>query len=616
MQPQIGPGYQLTDVETGRQSGNQLLRRTNQYLSLTSLLAIILAALAIAVSTRRYSERHYDVSAMLRCLGATQATIVRVYLLQLGWLALLCGILGCLLGWIAQEAVIAVLKNVLRLHLPGAGWWPVVIGFVTGVVILLGTALPPVLRLKQVSPLRVMRRELTPLPARAWVVYATAWLALCVLVMLLTSETLLIFMILAGVALMVLLLAAVTRLVIRASQRGYTLKLGLLGRGLNRLAHRAQSNTAQITAFAVTLMLMLVIGMLRSELLSNWQTQLPEQVPNHFVFNVLPADKQRLQNYLVEKTAADLVLYPMVRGRLVEINGEPVNTLQPDKVDTETNQTDADEAIKRELNLSWTAALPQGNQIVAGKWWCDEGCNDSQLPEVSVEAGLAERLGIQLQDTLSFDIAGQRIAVTVSSLRSVKWESFSPNFYVFFPPGVLDPFPATYITSFKLLDEKRMALTELVREFPSITVLEVDVLIKQIQRILQQVGTVIELMLLFVLLAGFAVLLAAIQSSLDARLHEGALMRALGASSAYLRAMNTMEFALMGLIAGLLAMVGAELVNVYLYRQVFDLEPASHWIYWLLVPCTSALLIALVGSWATRHTVRRCQPAAKYAGFA
>lgn len=605
LEPQMGPGYRLTDVKGGRQGANQILRRTNQYLSLTSLLAIILAALAISVSAYRYSERHYDVSAMLRCLGATQATIVRVYLIQLCWLAVICGVLGCLLGWIAQEGLTTVLKNILRLHLPSAGFWPVVIGFVTGVVILLGTALPPVLRLRQVSPLRVMRRDLTPLPIRAWVVYVAAWLALSVLVMLLASEAMLIFMILAGVALMVLLLAGVTRLLIRVSQSGYSAKLGLLGRGLSRLAYRAKANTVQITAFAVTLMLMVVIGTLRSELLANWETQLPENVPNHFVFNVLPADKLRLQSYLLEKSGAEAVLYPMVRGRLVEINDEPVTSQQSIQAGSDVNQPDADEAIKRELNLSWVEALPEGSQIVAGNWWCDENCDESKLPEVSVEAGLAERLDIQLQDTLTFNVAGQRITAVVSSLRTVKWESFSPNFYIFFPPGILDQYPATYITSFRLADEKRMTLTELVREFPSITVLEVDVLIKQIQRILEQVGTVIELMLLFVLLAGFAVLLATIQSSLDARLHEGALMRALGASRRYLRAINIMEFALMGFIAGLLAVAGAEIVNAYLYRQVFDLEPGASGYFWLLVPCAAALLISAVGTWATRNTVRR-----------
>lgn len=609
LQPQMGPGYRLMSAGEGREGAGLVLQRTKQYLGLTALLAIILAALAIAVATRRYSQRHYDVSAMLRCLGATQATIFQIYLLQMLMLALLCGVLGTLLGWGVQEGLVVMLQNVLQLTLPTTGWQPVFIGFASGVVILFGTALPPVWRLKRVSPLRVMRRELMPLPLKGWFVYGSGWLALCLIVLLFSNDLILVFTLLAGVGLVVLLLAMFTWLLINITKRTGLTGLGLPGRGIARVVHRSRSNTLQITAFALTLMLMVMIAMLRSELLANWSVQLPKDVPNHFAFNILPSDTNRLDSFFGEHNLASPVLYPMVRGRLVQINGEDIKALLfPDK--DEAPRNGAGDGVNRELNLSWADTMPVDNQIVAGQWWARGppealGTGQQLSRKVSVEEDLAKRLGIKLHDELRFDIAGQELTVVVTSLRSVVWESFKPNFYMLFSPGALDGYPATYITSFRLSAQDRDTLMQLVRQFPSVTVLEVDALIEQLQSILEQVTVLVELMLVFVLLAGLCVLLATIQSTLDERLREGALMRALGASKVYLQTINRLEFAFMGLIAGLLAMAGAELMTAFVYQRVFSLQPHLHGLFWLWVPLASALLIGLVGSQATASTVRR-----------
>lgn len=608
LQPQMGPGYRLLSAGEGREGAGLVLQRTKQYLGLTALLAIILAALAIAVATRRYSQRHYDVSAMLRCLGATQATIFQIYLLQLLMLALFCGVLGTLLGWGVQLGLVAVLENMLQLTLPAAGWQPVLIGFASGLVILLGTALPPVWRLRSVSPLRVMRRELTPLPVKGWLVYGSGWLALCVVVLLFSNDLLLVFTLLAGVGLVVLLLALLTWLLIKVTKRTGLSGMGLPGRGIARVVHRSRSNTLQITAFALTLMIMSVVGMLRTELLANWSVQLPDNVPNHFAFNILPTDKDRLSEFFSDQNLGNPVLYPMVRGRLVQINGEDINAkLFPEKDEAPDNSSR--DGVNRELNLSWAETLPVDNQIVAGHWRAEGSAeaNDSQQlsSEVSVEEDLAKRLGIKLHDELRFDIAGQSLTTKVTSLRSVVWESFTPNFYMLFTAGTFDDYPATYITSFRLPAQDTHTLMQLVSQFPSVTVLEIDALIEQLQSIFEQVTTLVELMLIFVLLAGVCVLLATIQSTLDERLREGALMRALGASKAYLQAINRLEFAFMGLIAGLLAMAGAELVTAFVYQRVFDLQPHLHGWFWLWVPLGSALLIAMVGSRATADTVKR-----------
>lgn len=603
---QMGVGYRLVSAGEGREGAGLVLRRTQQYLALAALLTIILSAVAIAVATRRYSQRHYDVSAILRCLGATQKTIFQVYFLQLMFLALLCGVLGTLLGWGTQEVLARILEQALHLILPGSGWKPWIVGLLTSVLILFGTALPPLWCLKRVPPLRVIRRDLAPLPLKGWLVYGCGWLALCLVVLLFTGELLLMLALLAGVLGVISLLFLLVWLLIRITRGIGLTRMGLPGRGLDRIVQRTTSNTLQITAFALTLMLMAVVGMLRSELLANWSVQLPDDVPNHFAFNVIPAEKDQLSQFFTQQGIPELTLYPMVRGRLTKINGIDINAeLFPEKDETPPNRSR--NGVNRELNLSWSQVLPEDNKIVAGQWWSESNVDDGQtgVARVSVEEGLAERLGINLYDELEFDIAGQGLLAEVVSLRSVVWESFTPNFYMLFSEGALEAYPSTFITSFRLAQQDRQTLMALVKAFPSVTVLEVDALIEQLESILMQVTTLVELMLLFVLLAGLCVLLAIIQNNLGERLREGALMRALGASHRYLQTINYLEFAFMGLLAGGVAMVGAELVTAFAYQHIFDLQPQWHWKFWLGVPFLSALIIAIIGNLATVRTVKQ-----------
>ena len=525
LEPQLGPEQRMMNVKSERGSASRALRNAEHYLRLISLMAVVLAAVAIAVAAQRYSERHYDVSAMLRCLGAAQQKILAIYLGQLLMIAAAASAAGSVIGWMAQSGLVLILSDILPAGLPPSGvLQPLGSGFLTGCIILLGTALPPLLRIKEVSPLRVIRRNLAPLPLSAWMVYVAAAAAVGLIILMLSEDVLLTLVVFLVVAAMALLLFFLVYLVIRSNPGRMLRRRSLLGRGMAALVRRARGSSGQIIAFAVTLMMMLVIVMLRSELLDNWRTQLPADVPNYFAFNILPSEQQRFQQALANAGIAEQPIYPMVRGRLVEVNGEPV------KPQT-AKQDQTEEALNRELNLTWTAELPSDNRIVEGNWWTADATG---RPLVSVEQELAGRLNLALGDRLTFNIGGRELAVTIASLRTVEWESFSPNFYMIFPPGVLDTMPATYITSFRLEGDGNPVVADLVREFPSVTVLEVEVIIRQLRVILQQVTAAVEVMLLFVLLAGFAVLFAAVQSSLDERLREGALMRALGARRRYL----------------------------------------------------------------------------------
>jgi putative ABC transport system permease protein len=592
--PRLAPHFRLLDVRDETSSIGRALARAERYLGLTSLLAVMLAGVAIAMGARRYSEHHYDVSAMLRCLGATQHDIVALFLPQFLMLGLAASTLGCALGWITQEAIFYLLKQLRPAGLPPAGFAPVTYGFLTGMITLAGFALPPLLRLKRVSPLRVLRRELAPLPPAAWAVYGSAIAAVLLLMWRYTSDLLLTLAVLAGSLAAAVILAAFAGALLAMSRRLHR-RVGAAWRfGINNLWRRTRSSVGQILAFGLALMAMAVIALLRTDLLTTWQTQLPPDTPNHFAFNILPRDVGGVQRFFAAKQIDTTALYPMVRGRLTEINGKPV-TQAVTKEESDNN------ALRRELNLSWADTVPSDNRLMHGTWW------DALVAgnQVSVEEKLANKLGIALNDDLTFSIAGETLKARVASIRTVQWDSFHPNFYMIFQPGALAPYPTTYLTSFHLAPEQKPLLTSLVRAFPSVTVLELDQVLAQVRVILTQVTAAVELVLTFVLAAGFAVLFAALAASLDERFYEGALLRALGANRRQLRAAHLAEFTVLGVLAGLLAAIGTELIAYMLYTRAFDLEYSFKWPVWLAAPLAGGVLIGLVGFFSTRRVVNQ-----------
>lgn len=593
LKPRLQPSHELIGVREGRRAVGSALERAERYLGLSVLAAIVMAGVAVAMSARRYSERHFDMSAMLRCLGASQNELLAIYLPQLLIVGVLASALGCLLGWLAQFGLLYLLADVLPRAPSTTSVWPLLAGFATGLVTLAGFALPPVMRLRGVPPLRVIRRELAPMPASAWLVYAAAAVAVTVLMWRYTGNWKLTLSVLAGGVAASVLLALLGFVLLFVSRR-LNRSVGVAWRfGINNLWRRRRSSVSQIMAFGMTLMVMAIIVLVRGDLLATWQRQLPPNAPNNFAFNILPEQVEPLREQLNAQQVPVSQIYPMVRGRLVSINARPVR-------DAVSKEARSDNVLNRELNLTWTMTLQEDNQITAGRWWQD---SDQGKPRVSVEAKLAERLGIRLNDRLGFSIGGETLIVTVESLRSVQWDSFRPNFYMVFPPGVLDAYPATWMTSFYLRAGQKSLLTQLVRNFPAVTILEMDLLISQVKRIFRQVTLAVEYLLLFVLLAGFAVLFAALQSSQDERRYEGALLRALGGSRRQLRSGHLAEFMALGVLSGLVAAAGTECLAWLLYTRVLELVYVFKWQVWLLAPVAGALLIGAAGFWGTRVVV-------------
>ena len=363
--------------------------------------------------------------------------------------------------------------------------------------------------------------------------------------------------------------------------------------GLGQLLRHPLAAAGQALAFGLILLSMGLIALLRGELLDTWQNQLPKDAPNYFALNILPADKDAFGAHLMTLQAQAAPLYPVIPGRLISINGEPVQ-------DIVSKDSSGDRAIQRDLSLTWAANLPADNELTAGTWWTQQPATD--VPGVSVEAKVAESLKLKLGDRLIFTVAGVNREAQVTSLRSINWDNFQPNFFMIFQPGTLQDLPATYLTSFYLAPGHDKEVIELSRRFPAVTILPIDALLEQLRSILAQVTIAVEYVLLFVLAAGMAVLFSGLQSTLDERIRQGALLRALGAERQLLIKARRIEFGLLGATSGLLAALGAELVSLVLYRFAFDLPWSPHpWL--LLLPVLGALMVGGAGVFGTRRAL-------------
>lgn len=603
-------GVEIRDVRVDRPSLGRSLDRAQKYLSLAGLAAVLLAGVAVAMATRRYVDRHLDTAALLRCFGASQRQLGQLFAWQLAWLGLAASVVGALLGLAGQAVLLSLLTRFLPLELPAPGGMPWLMGVLTALAVLVGFAGPTLLRLKRVSALKVLRRELDPIPPSGWLVVTFASLVFGALLWLYSGDPILAAgILLGGLAalvvlwgigqmLMNLLLAVLARLPQR-SQNGRAWQLG--GR---QLARRRQASLGQLLAFSVTFAAMAIIALVRGDLLTTWQAQLPTDTPNYFAINIQPQERDGVESLIDSAADSGSGLYPMVRGRLTAIDGKPPKQQVP-----EDHQTDG--ALRRDLNLTWRATLPEGNRITAGEWFGaeadtdtgSEAASDGSVP-ISVEEELAGRLGLSLGDELTFTIGSDSVTGRITSLRHLDWESFQPNFFIIFPPGALDDFGHSYITSFHLAEGDNDMLAEMVRQYPGVSVLNVEALLEQVRGILGQVTRAIEFVLGFVLLAGISVLYAALTASRPARAHEGALLRVFGAGNRILARMQWAEFALLGFASGLLGAALAEAAALGIYGWL-GLAPRMHWLMWIVMPVLGAAVVGGIGFVLSRGARRQ-----------
>ena len=582
--PKLSTSQALVGGTEGSQAVSSAMDKAEQYLSLASMLSVMLSGIAIAMTANRYGQRHFDQSALMRCMGASQKTIIQIFSFQLLILGTIGSLLGCLIGYLAQEGLLLLLQDFLSSGLPAPGLYPLLTGFVSGLLTLAGFSLPALLRLKSVPPLRVLRNDITPLPMGSLFVYGLAVSSLVGLMWWQSGQLVLTLLVVVGVVISFAILLILSFLLIHISRVFVNLFSGPWKTGLQQIIRHRKENQLQMLAFGLSLMILMTIYLLRTDLINRWQGQLPEKSPNHFVINIQPDDIPEVKNFFENQSIDSEGLYPMVRGRITGINGVDILDVADDKIKK-------DEALKRELNLSWGVELQDNNKIIKGSWWQER---DNGQSIVSIEKGLAKRLNVGLGDSLSFSIADQSISARVHSIRSVQWDSFQPNFYVIFPPAVINNFPVSYISSFYIDPSQKKILNELVAKFPTLTILEIDAIMKQVKSIMQQVSTAVEYVMLFVLFAGMMVLIASMQSSMDDRIHAAVVMRTLGAKKKFLKSSQLSEFSLLGLFSGILAVSCTEIIAYLLYSKVFSLEFELHLWLWLTGPVISMGLILLI----------------------
>jgi putative ABC transport system permease protein len=599
--PTLKRGERMEGVADARREVRMSLERAQQFLGLAAVVAVILACVAIAMAARRFAQRHLDVCAMMRCFGARQNQINRLFLMQLLMLGLIAGPLGVLLGFLAQAGLVNLLGPLILASLPTPSWTPAIIGLLVAVGGLLGFALPPILQLREVPILRVLRREgtagwssLRPLSVTS---YLAGIAALSALVLFQAGDIKLGMLLILGLA-----GTAVTLWIVAASLVFGLKRLTGQGHsawrfGLANLGRHTGMSIVQVMAFGVGIMVLLLLTLVRGDLLRGWADSLPTDAPNRFVISIQPEQRDAVQAFFDQAFAGDeapaIKLFPMVRGRLVAINDEPV---------TVAGYADprAKDLVEREFNLSWASKLQIDNAIVAGRWW-GQAAHGEQL--FSVEEGIARTLGIKLGDRLTYSIAGEKFTAEVDNLRSVKWDSFRANFFVLTPPGTLDAYPASYITSFYLPPDSTALLDSLVRQFPNLTVINIAALMDQIRQIIERVSLAVEYVFAFTLAAGLVVMVAAIQSTLDVRLRENAVLRALGARRRRLWVSLAAEFVTLGGLAGLLAALLASVLGYVIASQVLGLEYVINPWLWVTGLLVGGLGVGLAGIVGTRKVV-------------
>ncbi|MBV1950994.1 MAG: FtsX-like permease family protein [Cycloclasticus sp.] len=588
----LTPSQRVMDIHEDRPEVGGALTRAQRYLGLSSIIVILIAGVAIAMSTQRYSERHLNTTAIFRCLGCQQRDILKLYLYQFLVLGLVACSAGSIIGWLTQQSLFHLLQDLLPSTTADPSFMTVILGFVTGFAILIGFALPPLLRLHKVSPLRVLRRDVVPASTSSWLVYGLVLTLLSILIWQYVQDTKLVLtLVIGGLAVIAVSSFFLHSLLgqLRKILPSLTLNTRL---GLQGLTRAPSASVNQVLAFSLTLLAMLLSLTVRNDMLADWQEQLPDKAPNYFAINIFPAQVPLLKERFKQAGLSVETFHPIVRGRLIGINGQGVETLV-------TPDSQGERAVKRDLSLTWGEQLPSDNRTVAGEWTAV----DQQT--VSIESQLADSLQVTLGDVLSFSIGSEQLDVTVSHIRSVQWETMKPNFYMLFHEKVLAGFPMSYMTSFYLPEGSQPFLNGLVQEFSGLTVLEVEAMLKQFKLILTQLTAAINYLLYFALAAGFVVLFTAVQSTLDSRISEAALMRALGASRALLRRAQIIEFASLGGLSGLLAVIMSELITYGLYTFVMHLDYTVNLLLWVWVPLLSAVSVTLAGLWGVKDAINQ-----------
>lgn len=587
------PGQRIVDLADASPQIRSAIDRASRFLNLAALVTILLAAIAVAISARRYVARHLDTVALMKSMGAPQRLVLAISVLELLMIGLLAGLIGSIIGYAAQEGIAYLLKDLVRGDLPRPSLSSGGLGIVTSVLILIGFALPPLLQLRYVPPARVLRRNLEPPPLRYMTVYGTALAALIALLAWLVRDADLLLYVFGGTFATFAVLMLAGWLLVRGLS-GLRGSVGVSWRyGMANIARRGRDSVIQIVAFGLGLMVLLLLAVVRNDLMQEWRASLPENAPNHFMINIRPDQTTQINEFFVEHGITPPQLVPMIRARLIKISGTTATELN-------IKNDRGRDFLDREANLTWAETMQDDNKLVDGEWWRP---NDGGGPRVSVEIELAKALGLKIGDELTYDVAGETIVARVSSFREVQWDSFRPNFFMVFSPGTLTDSTGTYITSVHLAREQRPVLMDFVRKFPEVTAIDLEAILTQVRGVMDKASLAVQYVFGFTLLAGVTVLLAAIQATRDERRYESAMLRTLGASRRVVLQGVAAEFTTLGILAGTLAAIGATAAGYFLATRLFNLDYTFDITVWAVGLFAGATLVGISGTLATRSVV-------------
>ncbi len=590
--PLLRPQDEVEDFRDGRPEVRAAVANAERFLVLAALVSVLLGGVAVAMAARRFVARRLDAVALMKCLGARHREVLRLNVVQLLILVAAAGVLGCAIGFVAQLGLTALLADFIEAKLPPASVQGAVLGPVTALAVAVGCALPPLLQLGGVPPARVLRQDVGPPPLRYATIYGVAAAAVTGLLYVLFGDLELIAYLLGGAVATFFVLYFAGRLLVLVLQRVRG-GVGVAWRyGIAHVARRGRESSVQVVAFGIGLMVLLLLTSVRSELMTEWQATLPASAPNHFLINIQPGEREAIGAMLAGAGMPNPEFTPLVRARISHINGVPAGEYP---ALTPRGRSE----LEDETNLTWSVDLPAANELASGEWWT-EGAG---MPEISLEEELRADIGLKLGDEITYAIGGDSLTARLTSTRNVQWESFRPNFFMVLSPGAIEEFAHTYITSLYVAPEQRRVTVDLVRQFPSVSVLDIGAVLEQVRRSMDRAALAVQYVFLFTLAAGIMVLLAAIQATRDERMFESAVLRTLGARRSVVLQGVAAEFTALGLLAGTLAAVGAATIGYLVATQLFDLTFVPGIALWLGGLVAGALVVGVSGTVAVRSVI-------------
>lgn len=599
LKPQMKENQQWYGVKDRQSPIARSLNRAESFLLLAGLLGIILAAVAIAVSAKRYCERQYDPVAMMKTLGGSRATIRKIYLLHLSMVCVFSVLIGLLIGYALQGIATDYLAKSMNNTLPDASIKPWLVAIGTGVICAVMFSIKPLLDLFDIPPLRVLRRNLGDKLLVSKVHLAMSSVTVFLLMWLFSNNLKITAILFASTLVLIGLLFGLSRLIFGGGR-----KLGLRpgnswSLAIASIQKRANANAVQLISFSLAIKLLLFLIVLKNDMISDWESQLPSDAPNAFLVNITETELPEVNKFLAQKDILVSEFYPTIRGRVNAVNGELV-AREVSLEDNEKKDEEARSGIGRELNLTWLAEPPAHNEIIDGQWFSDEA-----IAEASVEQSMLDRLDIKLGDTLTFLIGAQSFDAKVTSVRKVNWATLKPNFFIILSPDVLADFPATYISSVRIEAEQKRDFSELLRTYPTINAIDVDSFVKQIRSTISQVSLAIGFVLAIVVLCGALVLISQVQASLGERMQEIVILRTLGAKGRLIKNATLYEFLLLGATAGFVAALISDVALFIVQREMFELAGKLHPHIWLIGPIAGGVFVAALGYLMIARTMRK-----------